>query len=204
MKSNNLNHVFSYSALSEYLIIALPYAEIGAEIKQIKRTFFQSYGAYSGQNSCAHIRLMSFFQFEEREEKILSALQAVLSRKNPFEVFLDRFAFDGQKRDVYLDIVNKEAVKELYDLLRLTLFNQLVSLAFLNPAFEAKMMIGQDLSPLQFLDAMKEYEGKVFTNNFSVMRLHVLKRKAPFKVWESLRVLPLAKAQSVILDVYKE
>ena len=37
MKSNNLNHVFSYSALSEYLIIALPYAEIGAEIKQIKR-----------------------------------------------------------------------------------------------------------------------------------------------------------------------
>lgn len=191
--------MFSYSALSEYLIIALPYAEIGDEVKQIKKEFFQAYGAYSGQNSCAHIRLVSFFQFEDREEKILEATQSVLSHIASFEVFMNGFAFDGARRDVYLDVLNKDSLKDLYHLLRLSLFEQLVSLAFLNPNYDPKVMIGQGLSPLQFLNAIKDYERRGYANNFRISRLHVLKRKAPFKVWESLTVLPLAKTQSELL-----
>lgn len=204
MKISNSNPMFSYSALSEYLIIALPYAEIGEEVKQIKREFFQSYGAYSGQNSCAHIRLVSFFQFEEREEKILSAVQGVMDQVNSFEVFLNGFGFDGRKRDVYLDILNKDSLVDLYHLLRLSLFDQLVSLAFLNPNYDPKMMIGQELSPLQFLNAIKEHEQRGYANNFRISKLHVLKRKAPFKVWESLTALPLAKTQSEVLGFHEE
>ena len=201
MKSSNIDNIFSYSALSEYLIIALPYAEIGNEVKQIKKEFFQSYGAYSGQNSCAHIRLMSFFQFEEREEKVLSSVESVLDQLGSFEVFLNGFGFDGARRDVYLDILNKDSLKDLYHLLRLALFNQLVSLAFLNPSYDPKMMIGQGLSPLQFLEAIKEHEQRGYANNFRIERLHILKRKAPFKVWESLTAMPLAKTQSEILGL---
>lgn len=204
MKSSNVYQMFSYSALSEYLIIALPHTEIGNEVKQIKREFFQSYGAYSGQNSCAHIRLMSFFQFEEREEKVLSSMQTVLSQIDSFEVFLNGFGFDGARRDIYLDILNKDSLKDLHHLLRLTLFNQLVSLAFLNPSYDPKMIIGQGLSPLQFLEAIKDHEQKGYTNNFRILNLQILKRKAPFKVWESLTVLPLAKAQSEILGLYEQ
>lgn len=204
MKSSNVYQMFSYSALSEYLIIALPHTEIGNEVKQIKREFFQSYGAYSGQNSCAHIRLMSFFQFEEREEKVLSSMQTVLSQIDSFEVFLNGFGFDGARRDIYLDILNKDSLKDLHHLLRLTLFNQLVSLAFLNPSYDPKMIIGQGLSPLQFLEAIKDHEQKGYTNNFRILSLQILKRKAPFKVWESLTVLPLAKAQSEILGLYEQ
>jgi 2'-5' RNA ligase len=204
MKSSNIDQMFSYSALSEYLIIALPYAEIGEEVREIKRRFFQSYGAYSGQNSCGHIRLMSFFQFEEREEKVLSSVQAVVSQIGSFEVFLNGFGFDGRSRDVYIDILNKDSLKDLYDMLRLALFNQLVSLAFLNPAYDPKMIIGQDLSPLQFLEAIKQYEGVGYANNFRISRLHILKRKAPFKVWESLTALPLAKTPAAMLGLYEE
>jgi len=196
--------MFSYSALSEYLIIALPDAEIGEEVKQIKREFFQSYGAYSGQNSCAHVRLVSFFQFEEREEKILSAVQTVMNQTNSFEVFLNSFGFDGARRDVYLDILNKDSLRDLYHLLRLTLFDQLVSLAFLNPNYDPRLMIGQDLSPLQFLHAIKAHEQRGYANNFRISRVHVLKRKAPFKVWENLTALPLAKTQSELLGFYEE
>lgn len=204
MKSSNIDNIFSYNALSEYLIIALPYAEIGQEVKQVKKEFFQSYGAYSGQNSCAHIRLMSFFQFEEREEKVLSAVQSVLDEVGSFEVFLNGFGFDGASRDVYIDVLNKDSLKDLYHLLRLALFNQLVSLAFLNPAYDPKMMIGQSFSPLQFLDAIKDHEQRGYANNFRVSNIQILKRKAPFKVWECLTALPLAKAQSEILGLYKE
>lgn len=90
--------MFSYSALSEYLIIALPYAEIGEEVKLFKKDFFKQYGSYSGQNSCAHIRLMSFFQSEEREEKILHEVQNALTDIRPFEVFLSGFGFNGTHR----------------------------------------------------------------------------------------------------------
>ena len=204
MKSSNTHQMFSYSALSEYLIIALPYAEIGDEVREVKREFFQSYGAYSGQNSCAHIRLMSFFQFEEREDKVLSSVQTVLDQIGSFEVFLNGFGFDGARRDVYLDILNKDSLKDLYHLLRLALFNQLVSLAFLNPSYDPKMIIGQDLSPLQFLEAIKDHEQRGYANNFRISRLQILKRKAPFKVWESLTALPLAKTQSEILGLYEE
>ena len=201
MKIGETNPMFSYSALSEYLVIALPYAEISEEVKGLKKEFFQAYGAYPGQNSCAHIRLVSFFQFEEREEKVLTAIQAVLNQIASFEVFLDGFGFDGAKRDVYLDVLNKDSLRDLYHLLRLGLFDQLVSLAFLNPNYDPKMMIGQGLSPLQFLNAIKKYEQKGYANNFRISHLHVLKRKAPFKVWERLTVLPLVKSQPELLGL---
>ena len=174
------SEMFSYGALSEYLIIALPYAEIGEEVKSFKKEFFKQYGAYSGQNSCAHIRLMSFFQSEEREGRILEEVQCSLNEINPFEVFLNGFGFNGADRDVYLEVLNKQSVIDVYDTLRVRLFNTLVSLAFLNSRYQPVMGVAQSLSPLQFLNAIRDYERTVYTNNFRISRLHVLKRKAPF------------------------
>ena len=194
--------MFSYSALSEYLIIALPYAEIGEEVKAFKRDFFKQYGAYSGQNSCAHIRLMSFFQSEEREEKILQEVQGALNEIKPFEVFLNGFGFNGAHRDVYLEVLNKQSIIDVYDTLRVRLFNALVSLAFLNNRYEPVMGVAQSLSPLQFLNAIRDYEQVAYTNNFRISRLHVLKRKAPFNTWENLTALPFAKSEGELLGLF--
>ena len=194
--------MFSYSALSEYLIIALPYAEIGDEVKAFKKDFFKQYGAYSGQNSCAHIRLMSFFQSEEREEKILEEVQGALSDIKPFEVFLSGFGFNGAHRDVYLEVLNKQSIVGVYDLLRLRLFNALVSLAFLNSRYEPVMGVAQSLTPLQFLNAIRDYESVAYTNNFRISRLHVLKRKAPFNTWENLTALPFAKSEGELQGLF--
>ena len=194
--------MFAYSALSEYLIIALPYAEIGEEVRSFKKDFFRQYGAYSGQNSCAHIRLISFFQSEEREKRILEEVQAFLNETKSFEVFLNGFGFNGTRRDVYLEVLNKQSIIDVYDALRVRLFNTLVSLAFLNSRYEPVMGIAQSLTPLQFLNAIRDYETVAYTNNFRISHLHVLKRKAPFNIWENLTALPFAKSEGELLGLF--
>ena len=193
--------LFSYSRLSEYLLIALPYAEITNEVKVFKKEFFKNYGAYPGQNSCAHIRLVSFFQPEEREGRILQAAHETLGQIRGFEVFLNGFGFHGADRHVFLDILNKQSLTDVYHLLRIRLFKELVSLSFLNKHYEPTLNIGHGLSPLQFMDAMRDYENTAYTNNFRITRLHVLKRKAPFNTWESLTTLPFAKSEGELLGL---
>ena len=96
------------------------------------------------------------------------------------EQALNGFGFNGADRDVYLEVLNKQSVIDVYDTLRVRLFNTLVSLAFLNSRYQPVMGVAQSLSPLQFLNAIRDYERTVYTNNFRISRLHVLKRKAPF------------------------
>ena len=83
--------MFAYSSLTEYLVLALPYAEINEEVKSFKKEFFKECGSYSGQNSCAHIRLISFFQMDDREERILESVKELTSSIQGFEVFLNGF-----------------------------------------------------------------------------------------------------------------
>lgn len=201
MIAENNHSLFSYSRLSEYLIIALPYAEITNEVKVFKKAFFKKYGAYPGQNSCAHIRMVSFFQPEEREGKVLQAAQETLSHIRGFDVFLNGFGFNGADRHVFLDVLNKQSLTDVYHLLRLRLFKELVSLSFLNKHYEPTLNIGHGFSPLQFMDAVRDYENIGYTNNFRISRLHVLKRKAPFNTWESLTTLPLAKSEGELLGL---
>lgn len=198
-KNKNL---FTYTALSEYLVIALPYAEINDEVKEFKKEFYTKYGSYSGQNSCAHIRLVSFFQPEEREQRILEATQDVLNEIKGFEVFLNGFGFDGIDRSVYLDILNKQSLLDVYNQLRLRLFKELISLSFLNKNYQPAMSIARGLNPLQFMGAMRDYEQVPYTNNFRITRLHILKRKAPFNTWESLTTLPFAKSEGELLGLH--
>ncbi|OEK04539.1 2'-5' RNA ligase family protein [Roseivirga misakiensis] len=193
--------LFNQSDLSEYLFIVLPYAEISKEVKSFKRDFFSKYGAYPGQNSCAHIRLVSFFQPEEREKRLLKASQEVLNQIKGFEIFLNGFGFYGVDRHIFLEVLNKQSLVDVYHLLRFRLFQELVSLSFLNKQFEPTLNIGTGFTALQFMDAVRDYEHEPYTNSFRVTRIHVLKRKAPFKTWENLTTLPLAKSEGELLGL---
>lgn len=194
--------LFRSTELNEYLIIILPYAEINIEVKDIKREFFRKYGPYSGQNSCGHIGLMSFFQAENREQKIVTTVQDLIGSIKCFEVFLNGFEFDSNQRSVYIDILNKQSLIDLYHQLRFSLFKELVSLAFLNKNYVPMMKIGQNLSPLQFINAIADYRSKAYTNNFRVSRLHILKRKAPYTTWENLAAIPFARAENELMGLY--
>lgn len=202
MLSVRPSKLFAGKALNEYLIIILPYAEINQEIKAFKKDFFQQYGAYSGQNSCGFIRLMSFFQTEDREQKLVDCIDKTLNSIKSFKVFLSGFEFDTAHRSVYVDVLNKESLVDLHHQLRLSLFKELVSLAFLNKHYRPVMNIGQDLSPLQFINAVSDYKSKAYTNNFRLSRLHILKRKAPYTAWENLAAIPFARAENELMGLY--
>lgn len=194
--------MFSSSSLTEYLVLALPYAEIGEEVRGFKKDFFRQCGAYSGQNSCGHIRLISFFQMDDREERILASLGDMLKEMSGFEVFLNGFNLDNEARELYIDVLNKESLSDVYHMLRMKLFEEFVSLSFLNPRYEPHMSIGKGLSPVQYIRAAELYKEKAYTNNFRVNRLHVLKRQAPFRVWDKLTELPFAKSEGELLGLY--
>lgn len=163
--------MFAYTSLTEYLVLALPYAEINEEVKGFKRDFFKENGAYSGQNSGAHIRLISFFQMDDREERVLSSIRELVGKINSFEVFLNGFNLDHESRELYIDVLNKESLSDVYHMLRMKLFEEFVSLSFLNPRYEPQMSIGKELSPVQFIKAAEKYKTKAYTNNFRVTRL---------------------------------
>ncbi|WP_420386623.1 2'-5' RNA ligase family protein [Roseivirga sp.] len=194
--------LFQSKELNEYLIIALPYAEINEEIKAFKKEFFQKYGPYAGQNSCGHIPMMSFFQTDDREQKVIHCVEQVLASVKSFEVFLSGFEFDSLQRAVYIDILNKESLCDVYHQLRLSLFRELVSLAFLNKTFRPMMKIGHQLTPLQFLNAVGDNKARAYTNNFRLSRLHILKRKAPYTSWEQLTAIPFARSENELMGMY--
>ena len=196
------SQLFRFTELNEYLIIVLPYAEINNEIKDVKREFYRKYGPYSGQNSCGYIGLMSFFQAENREQKIVTTVQDVIGSIKTFEVFLSGFEFDSSQRTVYIDVLNKQSLVDIYHQLRFSLFKELVSLAFLNKYYVPMMKIGQNLSPLQFINAIADNKARAYANNFRVSRLHILKRKAPYTTWENLAAIPFARAENELMGLY--
>lgn len=196
-----MESLLSSGSLTEYMVLALPYAEINEEVRDFKRDFFKRHGAYCGQNSCAHIRLISFFQMDDREDKILKSIGDVVGNMQSFELFLNGFNVSSSQRELYIDILNKESLSDVYHVLRMRLFEELVSLSFLNPRYDPHLSIGKDLSPLQFIQAAKEYKEKPYTNNFRISRLHVLKRQAPFRVWEKLTELSFAKSEGELLGL---
>lgn len=192
--------LYQKKSLCEYLFIVLPYAEINEEIRIFKKDLFRTEGPFAGQNSCGHIPLLSFFQHEEREDTIIECVSQQVYKNRSFEVFLNGFGFDSQIRSIYIDILNKQSLIDLYHQLRMSLFEKFVSLAFLNQNYEPRMKVGQQLSPLQFINVISEYKSKAYTNNFSVSRIHVLKRKAPYTSWEKLKAIPLATNEKELMD----
>ena len=135
--------------------------------------------------------LMSFFQSENRENKLVYSVCEAMKDCKEFDVFLNGFGFFPSNNTFFVDILDKQPIINLYHKLRLQLFRQLVSLSFLRNGFLPHMTIGRMVSSMQYLRAVQTYEEKKYTNNFRVFHLTILKRKAPFRVWEKLIDIPI-------------
>lgn len=182
--------------ICEYYILIKPSHAIKEEVKSMKLDFLKEQGAFIGQNSDAHISLMSFFQPENREEKMIFSLQNAMMDCQEFDLFLNGFEFSPSDNSFFIDVLDKQSLIHLYHQLRTNLFKQLSSINFLRGGFLPQMNIGCATSPLQFQQAIKTYEGKMYTNNFRVFQLTILKRKAPFRTWEKLTEVPLGNLVS--------
>ena len=102
-----MKELFNQSSLCEYLILINPTDEIKVEVKGIKRSFFKNHGSYIGQNSDAHISLMSFFQSENREDKLVYGVCEAMRDCEEFDVFLNGFGFFPSNNTFFIDIVNQ-------------------------------------------------------------------------------------------------
>ena len=183
--------MFAQSPLCEYFVLISPSEEVKREVREIKKSFFLNNGAFPGQNSHAHISLLSFFQAEDKEDKLVYAVCEAMKECREFDVFLNGFGVCSSNDTFYMDILDKQPIINVYHRLRVKLFQQLVSLSFLRNGFLPHMIIGRTVSSTQYLNAVKEFENKLYTNNFRVFHLTILKRDAPYRVWEKLIDIPL-------------
>lgn len=172
--------------ICEYYVLIKPSHAIKEEVKSMKLNFLKEQGAYIGQNSNAHISLMSFFQLEDKEERLVFSVQEAMKVCQEFDLFLNGFGFSPSDNSFFIDVLDKQPLIHLYHQLRTNLFKQLSSISFLRGGFLPQMNIGCATSSMQYMKAIKTYEGKMYTNNFRVFQLTILKRKAPFRTWEKL------------------
>lgn len=177
--------------ICEYYILITPSHSIKEEVKSMKLDFLKENGAYIGQNSNAHISLMSFFQPEDREDKLVFSIQDAMRACQEFDLFLNDFGFSPADNSFFIDVLDKQPLIHLYHQLRTNLFKQLSSINFLRGGFLPQMNIGCATSIAQFQQAVETYEGKMYTNNFRVYQLTILKRKAPFRTWKKLIEVPI-------------
>jgi len=186
-----MKNSFMKSPLCEYYLLICPSEEVKNEVKQMKLSFLKEYGSFPGQNSNAHISLMSFFQQESREEKLVYSVCEAMKKCNEFDLFLNGFGFSHSDNTFFIDILDKQPIIHLYHQLRTELFKQLVSISFLRKGFLPQLTLGRTISSMQYFNAFREYQEKPYTNNFRVFSLTVLKRTAPFSRWEKLVDIPV-------------
>jgi 2'-5' RNA ligase len=181
-----MNNNNAPSTICEYYVLIKPSHAIKQEVKSMKLDFLKEQGTFIGQNSDAHISLMSFFQPEDKEDKLIFSLEEAMKACQEFDLFLNGFGLSPSDNSFFIDILDKQPLIHLYHQLRTNLFKQLTSISFLRGGFLPQMNIGCATSSMQYMQAAKTYEGKLYTNNFRVFQLTILKRKAPFRTWEKL------------------
>jgi 2'-5' RNA ligase len=186
-----MNNVSLNAPVCEYYILIKPSHAVKEEVKSLKLDFLKEHGAYIGQNSNAHIGLVSFFQNESKEETLVYSVEEALKECQEFDLFLNGFGFSPADNSFFVDVLDKQPLIHLHHQLRTNLFKQLSSLRFMQGGFLPQMNIGCATSSMQYMQAVKTYEGKMYTNNFRVFQLTILKRKAPFRTWEKLTEVSL-------------
>jgi 2'-5' RNA ligase len=165
------------------LILPSPFLE---EAQVLKEHFRDEYHSKASLNSLPHITLHMPFQWKERkEEKLVSALAAFSSGKNPFTISFNNFSCFAPKV-IYIDITPSESLtslqKELYRFCKteLNLFNA----QYRDLPFHPHVTLAfRDLKKEEFANAWAEFQGQKFSGDFSVDRITLLKHDGKF--WQA-------------------
>lgn len=128
----------------------------------------------------AHITLFRYADVHGKD--MLDLIQKKASTLQPFNIFLKDFgvARQGEHRTIYLDIVNKYPIREL--------FEQLVKE---DSTYVPTLPVARDLSSEDFLKCWPYLQGLKYSNqHFLCDRITVLQRQG--KRWQHLTDIPLA------------
>ncbi len=169
----------------QYFIAVVPGLPLNEKVTEIKQYMARHYDSNHALRSPPHVTLhMPFRWREDRESRLLKALDAFSYGKKPFNLTLENFgAFPP--RVIYIHVMPSDELEQLHKSLvrmaRETL--KLDNAAYKDRGFNPHMTVAfRDLRKSEFASAWKEFAGKKFNGDFEVNAITLLKHNG--KLWE--------------------
>jgi 2'-5' RNA ligase len=178
---------------SLFFIALIPGEQLRKEIKEIKESMRDEYGASHALKSPAHITMQMPFKWSPAQEaEISSILMRFAAGEKPFKVELDGYgAFPP--RVIYLKVTNPQPIIELH--------RRLKGLLADTPGFIREEVMQQvqphitvatrDLTREAFSEAWPEMRNREFTASFTVYSIFLLKHNG--RHWDILLECPFKK-----------
>lgn len=168
-----------------YFVAVLPPEDIQEEVREIKLTFKNQYGAGHALNAPAHLTLIPPFQWPEEKETFLTeSIDQFSQNENEFEVELNNMgAF--KPRVIFIDVVMNQSLQGLYDRLRSYLDERwnISELTRGNKPFNPHMTVAfRDLTRDYFYKAWDAFKNKRYQARFTVDKIVLLIHRQ--KKWE--------------------
>ena len=165
------------SHYNEYLLVISPHEELWNKILKVKKEFHDAYKAPTALWGKPHLSLVTFFQREMMEERIVNSLKTVAMGYPPFKVELKDFS-SFPSHTIYINVETQQAIKNLVKEIK-PVQRLMKPDKEHNPHFidDPHITIARKLLPWQYEQGWKEYSKKHFTGRFIADSMLLLKRR---------------------------
>ncbi|UII27995.1 RNA 2',3'-cyclic phosphodiesterase [Fulvivirga maritima] len=175
-----------------YFIALIPPSPIKEDAQQWKEYFSDNYNSKAALKSPPHITLhMPFKWKEEKENRIIEALEQLASTSQKFELEMDGFgAFEP--RVIYMALNKPEGLSLLYKNLQSVMKRELniFNADYKNRGYHPHLTVAfRDLKKAKFMEAWPEFKDKKYNANFQVSDFHLLKHNG--KHWDVYQAFDL-------------
>lgn len=164
--------------LSLYFIAIIPPEPIRKYAQELKEYFAANYNSKAALKSPPHITLhMPFKWKEEKEHKLIEALDLIPPQNQPFELTLENFgAFEP--RVIYMGVEKSPELVYLYKSINEVMKKELhiFNADYKNRGYHPHLTLAfRDLKKAVFPEAWKEFENRSYQEKFTVDGFHLLK-----------------------------
>jgi 2'-5' RNA ligase len=161
--------------LNEYLLVLTPHEALAKEITSIKKQFAETYNNNNAVHSRVQIMLGKFYHYTATEQRLVSRLNAVMSRISSFSVELEDFG-SLPTHTIYLNVKTKNRIHDIVKQIKEAKI--LLSLSKEHKPFypeDPYITIARKLVPYQFEKGWLEYSNTHFRGSFMANQLTLLK-----------------------------
>ena len=170
--------------INEYILVLQPHEELRSRIMQVRKSFQDTYNAFTAATFKPHIVLTTFTQYEMLEERLVNRLKLTGMGFQPFKVELKDYGC-FPSHSIYIKVATRVPVqmlmKELRAAQRLMKTDNEHKTHFFDEPYIA---IARKLQPWQFAAGWKAYSHRHFTGKFIADNMLLLKRRAGDKSFQ--------------------
>ncbi|WP_185154016.1 2'-5' RNA ligase family protein [Fulvivirga sp. M361] len=178
-------HSTNQPVIHLYFIAIIPPAPVFTYAQELKTYFADVYNSRAALRSPPHITLHMPFRYkQEKEKKLIHALETLSSDIQPFDVKINGFGAFPPKV-IYLDVVREDALVHLQhsvgQMMKQTL--NIHNVNYKDQVFHPHLTVAfRDLRKPRFLEAWEEFRSKVYKEVFTAESFSLLKHNG--KDWD--------------------